>query len=396
MTHAIVIGGGATGVGVARDLSLRGVDVTLLERGGLGAGTTGRSHGVLHSGARYAAVDPEGAADCIRENRILREIAGTAVSETGGLFVQLPDDPNDAFERRAAACEELGISVERLDPKTAREREPELPSDVERALAVPDGVVSPGRLVAVTADAARRNGARIRTDTPVTDVLVDGDRVVGVETADGRLRADYVVNATGAWAGEIVSLAGIELRMAPTKGAMVAVSEPDVGSVLNRSRRPSDGDIAVPYRGGVVLGTTSTPVEDPDDVATDGATVERLLGEGEALLPGVAEAPIDRVYCGVRPLYGGDRDGRSAPRGFRLLDHTEEGRSGFLSIVGGKLTTHRLMAEAVSDHVCGVLGIDEPCRTHEIPLPAAEGTRFDELCEQFDVGGPADETFTFR
>ena len=69
----LVVGGGATGTGVARDLSLRGVNVALVERGGLGSGTSGRSHGVLHSGARYAESDPTGAEECIEENRVIRE-----------------------------------------------------------------------------------------------------------------------------------------------------------------------------------------------------------------------------------------------------------------------------------------------------------------------------------
>lgn len=112
--EVVVVGGGATGVGVARDLALRGVDVTLCERGGLGAGTTGRSHGLLHSGARYATVDPDGAAECIQENQILREIAGEAVADTGGLFVQLPGDAPDHFDDRVAACRELDIPVEEL------------------------------------------------------------------------------------------------------------------------------------------------------------------------------------------------------------------------------------------------------------------------------------------
>ena len=99
----LVVGGGATGAGVARDLSLRGVDVTLVERGGLGGGTSGRSHGVLHSGARYAESDPTGAEECIEENRVIREVASECVSDTGGLFVRLPEDDPDRLDELVAA-----------------------------------------------------------------------------------------------------------------------------------------------------------------------------------------------------------------------------------------------------------------------------------------------------
>ena len=104
-TTALVIGGGATGVGVARDLALRGVEVTLVDRGRLAAGTTGRSHGVLHSGARYAEADADDAAACLAENRILREIAPACIDETGGYFLQLDGDDPDYFERKRAACD---------------------------------------------------------------------------------------------------------------------------------------------------------------------------------------------------------------------------------------------------------------------------------------------------
>ena len=90
MTHAttvLVVGGGGTGTGTARDLAARGVDVTLVERGGLASGTSGRSHGLLHSGARYAESDPEGAVECREENEILRDIAGQWIDDTGGLFL---------------------------------------------------------------------------------------------------------------------------------------------------------------------------------------------------------------------------------------------------------------------------------------------------------------------
>ncbi|MFW6265589.1 MAG: FAD-dependent oxidoreductase, partial [Halanaeroarchaeum sp.] len=85
----VVVGGGATGTGIARDLAMRGADVILLEKDSLAEGTSGRMHGLLHSGSRYAVSDPESARQCIAENRILREIASHCVEETGGLFVQL-------------------------------------------------------------------------------------------------------------------------------------------------------------------------------------------------------------------------------------------------------------------------------------------------------------------
>ena len=88
----IIIGGGITGAGTARDCSLRGMRVLLLERFDFAAGATGRNHGLLHSGARYAVTDKESASECIKENMILRKIARHCVEENNGLFISLPED----------------------------------------------------------------------------------------------------------------------------------------------------------------------------------------------------------------------------------------------------------------------------------------------------------------
>nr|WP_272904903.1 FAD-dependent oxidoreductase [Halobacterium sp. TGN-42-S1] len=392
----MVVGGGATGAGVARDLALRGVDVTLVDRDGLGSGTTGRSHGLLHSGARYADTTPEDARECVQENEILRETAGACVRDTGGFFVQLADDDPEYFEEKLAACESAGVPVSILDGDTAREREPGLAADAERVAVVPDGVVYPSRLVAATAADAREHGTTIRPHAPVDGLTTDGDRVTGATLADGStVNADHVVNAAGAWADQIAATAGVALDMHPTKGAMVTVGVSGVDTVLNRCRPASDGDIVVPHADSVVLGTTSVEVEDPDDFVESTAEVERVVDECSALLPDAADATVDRTYWGVRPLYSpadyGD-DARGISRGFYVLDHADrDGLAGLTTVVGGKLTTYRLMAEATTDLVADRLGVDAPCRTADEPLAAHDDPeRLDALVAEFDAGGPAD------
>ncbi len=94
-TQVLVIGGGATGLGIAWDAALRGLKVVLIEQSDIGQGTSGRHHGLLHSGGRYAISDPVSARDCASENRILRKIASHTIEDTGGLFVATPADPVD-------------------------------------------------------------------------------------------------------------------------------------------------------------------------------------------------------------------------------------------------------------------------------------------------------------
>src|SRR6056297_1552173 len=172
-TEVVVVGGGSTGTGVARDLAMRGVDVVLVEKGNLTHGTTGRMHGLLHSGARYAVSDQASARECIEENRVLREIASHCVELTGGLFVQRPEDPDDYFEEKLRGCRECGIPAEVLTGEEARELEPYLAADVKRAIWVPDGAVDPFRLCVANAASAEQHGARIETHAEVVDVLVE-------------------------------------------------------------------------------------------------------------------------------------------------------------------------------------------------------------------------------
>lgn len=406
-TDVLVIGGGATGVGVARDLAMRGVDVVLAERGGLSGGTTGRSHGLLHSGARYAEADPEGAAACIAENRVLREIAGDCLRDTGGYFVQLPGDDPDYFAAKRDACRDLGIEVDVRSGSAAREAVPELSPEIERVMRVPDAVAYPSRLVAATAQSARDHGASIYTDTPVIDLHSDTDTATGEAvtaasiggTVDDRIVTDHVVNATGAWAGECAALAGIDLKMSQTRGVMVAVENEELDTVLNRCREPADGDIVVPHGKQVVLGTTSVAVDDPDEYPQPEGAIERMIEECAAMMPTLDGCEPARTYWGVRPLYDPAAAGegaRAISRDFFLLDHEErDDIEGFTSIVGGKLTTHRRMAEAVADHVCERLGVDAACRTADNPLPGhADPAVLDELVREFDAGSPADRDVT--
>jgi len=401
--EVLVIGGGATGVGVARDLALRGVEPLVVDRDGLCSGASGRSHGLLHSGARYAESDPEGAAECLAEAQTLKRIAGACVADTGGLFVSLAGDDDAYFEEKRAALRSVGISAETLTPEAARRIVPELTSDVERAVRVPDGVVYPSRLIAANALDARANGASIRPHAPVESITVRDGEVAEVRlggAVETSITPEFVVNAAGAWAGQVAELAGVPVTMAPTRGVMVSVEYDGLGPVLNRCRRPSDGDIVVPHASEAVLGTTSVPVDDPDDYGTAEWEVTVSVEECAELLPPVADAPVVRSWWGLRPLYAPDevdRGGRGISRGFARLDHADDGVDNMVSIVGGKLTTYRRMAESVADLVCDRVGCAASCSTADRVLPGADDpTRLDEAIASLDGQGPTDADVTER
>ena len=401
----LVVGGGSTGAGVARDLAMRGLEVTLVEQGNLTHGTTGRMHGLLHSGGRYAVADPDSAAECIAENRVLRDIAAHCVEMTGGLFVKRPEDSEDYFERKLRGCEDCGIPAEVLSGADARRMEPRLAPDIDRAISVPDAAIDPFRLVVANAADAEANGARVETHTAVTDLLVEGGEVVGAELEHGSgpdkrvrgregeretLRVDHVVNATGAWAGQIGEMAGVDVDVRPSKGVMTVMNVRQVDTVVNRCRPKGDADIIVPHETAAILGTTDEEVADPAEFPEEQWEVDLMIEELSKLVPALREARTLRSFWGVRPLYEppevGSEDPTDITRDFFLLDHADrDGLGGLTSIVGGKLTTYRMMAEAVADHVCARFGVRADCRTADEPLPGSDD--FSALREHMDEFG---------
>jgi len=383
-TDVLVIGGGATGAGVAWDAALRGFDVTLVDRADLGEGTSGRFHGLLHSGGRYVVKDPRAAEECIAENRILRRIAADCIEDTGGLFVTTPFDDPEYADRFVEGCRATGVDCEEVDVGQALREEPRLHPGISRAFHVPDGAIDAWKTLWALARGVRARGGRVLPYNAVVGIHRDGDQVTGARLRDTRtgeqtdVRARVTVNATGAWAGRVAEMAGVEnVRVLPGRGIMIAMNHRLVNTVVNRCQMPTDGDILVPIRTVSVMGTTDVHVTDPDDQAVVQEEVDAMLAGGEKLVPGFREARALRVWAGVRPLFQDTADdagsSRDVTRAHTLLDHAgRDGIGGFVTITGGKLTTFRLMAEETVDAVCRHLGERRSCATKGEPLPGSE------------------------
>jgi glycerol-3-phosphate dehydrogenase len=384
-TEVLVVGGGSTGAGVARDAAMRGFSTMLVERADLAEGTTGRFHGLLHSGGRYAVKDPPAARECVEENAILRRTAADCIEDTGGLFVSTPwDDPafGDTF---VAGCLDTGVPVKEIPVEEALRREPRLDPRISRAFEVPDAALDPWKLVSGCARSAEEHGAPILTYHRVLDLERNRDRVVGARVRNELtgeellIHSDVIVNAAGAWAGQIAELAGLQVTVLPGKGIMIAMNHRLVNTVVNRCKPPADGDIIVPIRTVSVIGTTDVRVADPDELEVTRAEVDEMLDEGEKLIPGFREARALRVWAGARPLFSAEEvaDTRDVTRSHALIDHAErDGVQGLVTITGGKTTTFRFMAEVAVDAVCTQLGVERPSRTAEEPLTGSEDGRF--------------------
>ena len=388
-TDILVIGGGATGTGVLRDLAMRGFKCLLVERRDLAYGTSGRYHGLLHSGARYVVKDPHSARECYEENQVLRRIMPQCIEDTGGYFVLTPHDDPAYVPQFLNGCRDAGIPVDHISIHQMLDQEPLLDPKIQACFRVPDASADSFLAARLTVESGREHGAQVLTYHEVDHLIVNSGSpsrqavVVGavcrdlIKDEDVQIDASLVINASGAWAGKIARSGGINITMVPGKGTMLALNHRVVNTIINRCRIPSDGDILVPAHTVVVMGTTDIRVADPDQISIEPWEIRMMLDEGEVIIPSFKQFRILRAWAGVRPLVqdkssSSDRD---ISRSFVLLDHAErDGVDGLLTISGGKWTTFRKMAQVTVDRVCEKLKVDRPCRTHleELPTPRAK------------------------
>jgi glycerol-3-phosphate dehydrogenase len=378
-TQLLIVGGGATGLGIAWDACLRGLKVVLIEQYDLGQGTSGRYHGLLHSGGRYVISDPLSAQECARENEVLRKIAAGTIEATGGYFVATPADPPDFPDRWHKACQDLDVPAAEISLASARQAEPALSTRLSRVFQVRDAALDSFELTHYLMHSIREAGGAVYLHHRLTALLLQGDRVTGARVRDEttgdtlEIGAEIVINAAGPWAAQVGRLAQLDIPISLGKGTMLAMAIRPVNTVINRCAPPSDGDIVVPVGTVAVIGTTDIPVRDPDQLEIEPWEIDLLLAEAELIIPGISQLRPLRAWAGIRPLYqppdGHSHDSRSLPRSFIVIDHEKEDScAGIISIIGGKLTTFRLMAEEAVDLACHYLNHREPCRTDVTPL----------------------------
>jgi len=385
-TQVLILGGGATGTGLARDLALRGVDCVLAERRDINAGASGGNHGLLHSGARYVASDMEAAVECREEGEIIKALAPQCVEDTGGLFVAVPGDDENYIADFQAMCDRSKVPAHELDLAEAREMEPVLSDTLVAAYAVEDAAIDPFMLSLDNLAHAASLGTRyVRNARAVAFVKENGiirrTRFLNEETGEEfGIEAEIVVNATGAWAGLVAAEAGAHINILYSSGSLLVTQDRLTRRVVNRLRKAADSDILVPGGTVSVLGTTSVTVDHPDHCRPTVAESDAIIDDARAMIPVLETTRYIRAYAGVRPLVltGDAGDARNVSRGFSLIDHAVDDVENFITITGGKLTTYRLMAEKTADMVCTKLGETAPCLTATEPLPASVMGRWTE------------------
>jgi glycerol-3-phosphate dehydrogenase len=391
----LVIGGGITGAGIARDAALRGLSVALLEHEDFGAGTSSRSSRLVHGGIRYLEHGHLRLVfESSRERRTLFRIAPHLVRP---LAFTWPVYRGARISRRKlyaglALYDALALfrnvaRHQRLSPGEVLEREPSLQSrDLVGGARYFDAATDDARLTLATILAALDAGAVALNHATASALLVEGGRATGAEATDRltgerlRVPARVVVNATGPWSDEVRRLEAPDTprSIRGSRGAHVAVPR---ARIRNQDAltmiHPGDGRILFTLPAGdlTILGTTETPsVATPSEVRADHADVRYLLAAANAYFPDARLAGDDVVaaWAGIRPLaarYVG-ADAGAASREHAIAT----GPAGVLHVTGGKLTTYRVMARDVTDAVVERIspGRRLPCRTADVPLPGGD------------------------
>ncbi len=377
-TQVAIIGAGITGIGLARDLQMRGIKCVIADKGDFNSGASGGNHGLLHSGARYVSNDTSSARECSQESAILKKMAPHCIDDTGGLFVAVKGDNEEYIERFPELCSECGIEAQELSAGKSRELEPAISPETIAAFQVEDASIDPFQISLDNLSQAIDLGATFLPRTEVTKFEILNGKIDKIHLQDSLNREkitidpEIVVNAAGAWSKNVAGLAGIDFNMLHSKGTLVITSHRISHQVINRLRPPSDGDILVPGGNVSILGTTSVRLPDLDNISPGIQEVDKIVDQGAQMIPVLETSRYIRSYAGVRPIYSPDEKSggdRSASRGYAILEHGDQGVENLVTLTGGKLTSFRLMAERCADLICTRLDVEADCKTPAEPLP---------------------------
>jgi len=391
----IVIGAGINGAGIARDSAMRGLKVLVIEKGEPGMGTTVASTRLIHGGLRYLEHFEFGLVrESLREREVLLRIAPHLVRPIAITIPIYKQNKRGRLTIRAGMILydllSWGKSLPRhrmLSRVDTLKRWPGLNSDglVGSALYYDAQVEFPERLVMENVLSARKVGAEVLTHTRVTNLTVANGKVSGVEFVSEAgqkqfAEAAVVINAAGPWIDQVLEYAPVNTPklIGGTKGSHIIVPEfpgAPANAIYVEARSDGRPIFIIPWNKLYLIGTTDVRFEgNPDEVRCEPWEIDYLLAETNLALPGahLTRDSIVDTYSGVRPLpVTSDKDEQDITRRHFIRQHPQ--LPNLLSIVGGKLTTYRSLAEECVDMIFQKLGKDSPrCLTASEVLAADE------------------------
>jgi glycerol-3-phosphate dehydrogenase len=389
----VVVGGGITGTGIARDAALRGLKVALVEKKDFASGTSSKSSKLVHGGLRYLEMAELGLVfESVTERKRLMRLARHLVRPLPFLVT------NYVGDRRWLPTLDVGLWIydamtgfssyrnhRTFLAKKTLALEPTLRHEGLRGgILYYDCLTDDARLTLENALDARTLGATVVNYARAGKLMMDGsERIVGVVVHDEdggaavEVRSKVVINATGPWSDEVRAMVGEGPILKPTKGVHVVVDAkrlPIHHALMMTAPRDKRVVFGIPWGlGRTVIGTTDTFFDgSPDKVPPTHDDVEYLLETANRYFPEakIQESDVISTWSGLRPLLkpAGDAGASQVSR-----EHMIYERPGFVTIAGGKLTTYRRMAAEVVDRAMSQLGTFVKCTTDTRPLPGAEG-----------------------
>jgi glycerol-3-phosphate dehydrogenase len=386
-----IIGGGINGVGIARDLSMRGFKVILFEKEDFGWATTWASSCMVHGGARYIIHDIFVTYTSSRDAGILTRIVPYMLSRRPFIVVTKPKFMTtlfdiymgvyDIFSRMRGAVRHMRLKPDEVSYMTAGEVYAN-----GGGVLTEEYTVDPQRLALVNAISAHEFGAKILNHTEV--IKIEKEREIGnfiiqaknsLYKSETKVEARLVVNASGPWIDKVISNSlrkQQKNKLRPTKGIHIVFPGKILNSVISFQAIDGRYLLFVPLEDRTILGTTDDDFfGDPDDVEILRDEVEYLLHSAEKFIKNIRSFKPYSTKVGLRPtpyVYGVNED--KITREFEIEDE-----DGVIHVLGGKLASFRLLSEIVSDFISRKFGVRTKCKTHILPLPGA-----DDINERFD------------
>ena len=384
----LIIGGGASGLGAAVDAASRGYRTLLLEKNDFAKGTSSRSTKLVHGGVRYLQNgDISLVIEALKERGIMRKNAPHLVQDLS-FVIPSYDWWNSPFYGIGLKIYDMMAGNLGLGPSTLLDREEtiELIPNVKKkglrgGVIYHDGQFDDARMAVSLAQTAENHGASLLNYFGVKGLLKDGDMVTGVRAQDElsgeefEISAKVVINATGVFSDEILQMdqPGSRKLIVPSQGVHIVLDQ----SFLNGPHaimvpHTTDGRVlfAVPWNDYVVVGTTDTLIEAPNEEPTAlEEEIEFILeNAGAYMTKQPTRADVKSVFSGLRPLAAPEDNG-SATKEISRHHKVTVSTSGLVSILGGKWTTYRKMSEDLINTAQSVGGLPErACITHSLPI----------------------------
>ncbi len=393
----VIIGGGINGAGVARDAAMRGIDVLLLEMNDFGSGTSSWSSRLIHGGLRYLEYGEIPLVyESLQERRRLRRTARHLVDR---ILINIPIYQGGKRGMLALKAGMLAYDLLSIGKSLPRHRMLSRAAFLEREPGVSDNGLKGGaqyydaqvtfaeRLVIENVVAARAAGATVKNYSPVTAIDIEQGKVRSVRYTDAasgqetEVRARVVVNAAGPWVDEVLGTANRPMPelTGGTKGSHIITGAFD-GAPKDAFYIEAFSDsrpfFVIPWNGQYLIGTTDIRYHgDPADATASRDEIDYLLSETNRVFTRarLTRDDVHFAYAGVRPLPIQSRKAESAITRRHIIKNHQRNARGLLSLIGGKLTTYRSLAEQVTDRVAKMLGGAGDCRTREAFLPGATG-----------------------